>query len=477
MAAAQERVSFPDDAAAETEVDKDAAAAKESDEVSDSDPELQAEIEYAKQHGSEPSAIPTRQRLKLARKIKAAEDASRQINGVVQVPRSQKNLRKSRAGKRKGGFSKVGHSGKWNENLLDEEPEFLDNKDPNYDSETLDENVRLVESVPKLDIGEYEKYALSILNELFRNYDVKNAVECVEELNLTKRARSALVRTLITVAMDQLKPSSRELISELLAELCATKNHVLEPAEVAKGFEEFFQFDLPDLAVDYVDAREITGNFVARAIADEALPPTTFLQQIKDVMQIWPSRELVQQSINQAELKLEAKNRLDSIWCVGGGTRPVRYLIRKIKQLLREYLVSGDKAEAARCVHELEVPHFSHEVVFQAGVIVINSMHERTAREMTDLMEYLYKNDELTNNTLITGFDRLYDALPDMVFDMPSAYSMLERWLSFLRNLQFFPDEIVRKVPQRGRKRIVSEGHGGKLKILDSPPNAPGDDS
>lgn len=34
--------------------------------------------------------------------------------------------------------------------------------------------------------------------------------------------------------------------------------------------------------------------------------------------------------------------------------------------LLGEYLCSGDNAEAIRCIRELEVPHFHHELVFEA---------------------------------------------------------------------------------------------------------------
>lgn len=33
--------------------------------------------------------------------------------------------------------------------------------------------------------------------------------------------------------------------------------------------------------------------------------------------------------------------------------------------LLKEYLISGDKAEAERCLRDLEVPHFHHELVYE----------------------------------------------------------------------------------------------------------------
>ena len=38
--------------------------------------------------------------------------------------------------------------------------------------------------------------------------------------------------------------------------------------------------------------------------------------------------------------------------------------------LLKEYLSSGDIQEATRCLQELEVPHFHHEVVYEVTVFI-----------------------------------------------------------------------------------------------------------
>ena len=40
----------------------------------------------------------------------------------------------------------------------------------------------------------------------------------------------------------------------------------------------------------------------------------------------------------------------------------------KIVDLLREYICSGDIIEAQRCLLELEVPHFHHELVYQVSI-------------------------------------------------------------------------------------------------------------
>ena len=37
--------------------------------------------------------------------------------------------------------------------------------------------------------------------------------------------------------------------------------------------------------------------------------------------------------------------------------------------LLKEYLSSGDVSEAIRCLLDLEVPHFHHELVYEVRLV------------------------------------------------------------------------------------------------------------
>ena len=56
---------------------------------------------------------------------------------------------------------------------------------------------------------------------------------------------------------------------------------------------------------------------------------------------------------------------LDDVWGVGGGQRPVQYLIHQMILLLKEYLLSNDSNEAIITLRSLEVPHFHHEFVYE----------------------------------------------------------------------------------------------------------------
>lgn len=62
--------------------------------------------------------------------------------------------------------------------------------------------------------------------------------------------------------------------------------------------------------------------------------------------------------------------RLDNVWGLGGGLRPVKYLTRQMTLLLQEFVSSGDLEEAIRCLRSLEVPHFHHELVYEVRIII-----------------------------------------------------------------------------------------------------------
>ena len=120
---------------------------------------------------------------------------------------------------------------------------------------------------------------------------------------------------------------------------------------------------LPDLILDTPEAPVILGNFMARAIADDCIPPK-FIHSYKGHV----DNDLAKEALKKADTLLSMKHglvRLDNVWGVGGGIRPVKYLIKKIIALLKEYLSSGDIAEATLCLKELESPHFHHELVYE----------------------------------------------------------------------------------------------------------------
>ena len=70
--------------------------------------------------------------------------------------------------------------------------------------------------------------------------------------------------------------------------------------------------------------------------------------------------------------------------------------------LLKEYLSSGDCEEAVRCLRELEVPHFHHELVYEAVVLVLEDGREETARSICSLLRYMAVTTVVTQDQLNT---------------------------------------------------------------------------
>ena len=80
--------------------------------------------------------------------------------------------------------------------------------------------------------------------------------------------------------------------------------------------------------------------------------------------------------------------------------------------LLKEYLSSGDCEEAVRCLRELEVPHFHHELVYEAVVLVLEDAREETARMICSLLRYMAVTTVITQDQLNTVSERLKQLCP-----------------------------------------------------------------
>merc|ERR1719249_14651 len=341
---------------------------------------------------------------------------------------------------------------------------WVDPNDPNYDSAGEEgevkktKNIKLNTMVPEMSEEDVKKAVEPLILEYFENGDTDEVLFSLEEMLLNIGTRRWMIPYLaIELSMDH-KPSHREMTSQLISELF---QKVISQRDIGKAFD-YLMRQLSDLILDTPDASTIIGNFMARCIADDCIPPK-FLQSYKGhVTEVEAVKALC-----RADTLLSMKHglvRLDNVWGVGGGIRPVKYLVKKIILLLKEYLCSQDVTEASRCLLDLEVPHFHHELVFEAVYMVIESMHDKTEEAMCKLLTSLFRSFVITIDQMRAGFQRIYDMMGDISIDVPQAYLVLERWVMRCRQSGIINDDVVRKMPCRGRKRFVSEGDGGLVK-------------
>jgi len=312
--------------------------------------------------------------------------------------------------------------------------------------------------VPEMSEEDVRKAVEPLMLEYFENGDCEEVLFSLEEMLLNIGARRWMVPALaIELSMDH-KPSHREMTSQLISELY---QKVISQRDIGKAFD-FLMRQLSDLILDTPEAPTIIGNFMARCIADDCIPPK-FLNSYKGHVSEPEAIKALSKAVNLLSMK-HGLVRLDNVWGVGGGIRPVKYLVKKIVLLLKEYLCSCDVQEATRCLKDLEVPHFHHELVYEAVVMVIESMHEKTDEAMCKLLQALFRSFVITIEQMRAGFQRVYDQMVDISIDVPQAYSVLERWVLRCRQAGIINDDIVKKMPSRGRKRFVSEGDGGLIK-------------
>ncbi|KAF5397033.1 Programmed cell death protein 4 [Paragonimus heterotremus] len=175
-----------------------------------------------------------------------------------------KNSKKSRDGRRipskRGGKSQEDPT-----DVLDEI--VLDHHDPDYDSDNEDP-VTFESLSPSLTDEEFERIFVSLMNEFFIHGKTEEVLVALTELNLAAHQRRRLPYLAVTMALQH-KQTQCELTSELLSDLCGK---VINQAHVQQGFALVLN-ELGELTIDFPKASEHVGRFIARAMADDILPP------------------------------------------------------------------------------------------------------------------------------------------------------------------------------------------------------------
>lgn len=146
--------------------------------------------------------------------------------------------------------------------------------------------------------------------------------------------------------------------------------------------------NLPDLILDTPEAPTMLGNFIARAIADDCIPPV-YAMAHENLDNL---NEHALNALKRAQVLLSLKAtmvHLDNIWGSAGPLRPVKTITQQMTLLLKEFLESRDIEEAQRCLRELEVPHYHHELVYEAIAMSLEGCNVQTEEAMCALLKSL----------------------------------------------------------------------------------------
>lgn len=376
---------------------------------------------------------------------------------VKEVGSSRRNIIRKKGGndslydsnrKKQGGAGK----GKWQ--ALDgsdmaDVPVALDENDPNYDDFAAEGKYILTSSNaaenkgdqsgldpvadrvvygPMFTLTEFKIRIGDAIKEYFDSADADEVIRSIQEMKC-KPYHAEIVKRAISLSLDE-GPRERELISRLFTCL---HPYPLQDADVEKGFDILLD-SLDDLSIDIPDAKVIVGSFLARAIVDEVLPPAF----ISNRNNSHPGDEVTEKAVTLLSRE-HCTARLEKVWGPGDG-RPVAELKTVIDQLAEEYLLSRELDEAARCVREMDAPHFHHELVKRGVKLAM----EKDGRDHPDsgvssldaiaaLFSFLVKNAIISEHQVSKGISRLHKVLGDIKLDVPAAPAMLEEFETMVK--------------------------------------------
>ncbi|TYI18049.1 hypothetical protein ES332_A07G063600v1 [Gossypium tomentosum] len=327
-----------------------------------------------------------------------------------------RHVRRSHSGKfvrvKKDG---AGGKGTWGKLLDTDRESHIDRNDPNYDSG--EEPYQLVGSTISDPLDEYKKAVVSIIEEYFSTSDVELAASDLKDLG-SSEFHPYFLKRLVSIAMDR-HDKEKEMASVLLSSLYAD---VISPNQIRDGFVMLLDA-ADDLAVDILDAVNILALFVARAVVDEILPPA-FLTRAKKTL---PESSKGYQVLQTAEKSyLSAPHHAELVERRWGGSIhvTVEEMKKKIADLLREYVESGDTFEACRCIRELGVSFFHHEVVKRALVLAMEIQAAKLL--MLKLLKEAAEEGLISSSQMVKGFARLAESLDDLALDIPSAKTLFQ---------------------------------------------------
>lgn len=271
------------------------------------------------------------------------------------------------------------------------------------------------------DFENYKKKATVIVEEYFATDDVPSAANELREVDMPGH-NYYFVKKLVSMAMDR-HDKEKEMAATLLSALYAD---VIDPPQVYKGFSKLVEC-VDDLVVDIPDAVDVLALFIARAVVDDILPPAFLTKKRCSLLKESKGAEVLKRAEKgylAAPLHAEIVERR---WG-SSKVKSVEDVKAKINNFLIEYVVSGDKKEACRCIKDLKLPFFNHEIVKRS---LIMAMERRQAEgQLLDFLKEASEEGFINSSQMTKGFTRLIDAVDDLSLDIPNARGILKTLIS-----------------------------------------------
>ncbi|KAJ6352525.1 hypothetical protein OIU76_001707 [Salix suchowensis] len=312
-----------------------------------------------------------------------------------------------------------GGKGTWGGLLDVDDSHSLDPNDPNFDSS--EERYHTTVRKSTTDFLEFKKNATIIVEEYFATDDIVSTANELRELEMSGY-HYYFVKKLVSMAMDR-DDKEKEMAAVLLSALYAD---IIDPPQVYRGFCKLVE-SADDLIVDIPDTVDVLALFIARAVVDDMLPPAFLKKQMAALPEDSKGVDVIKRAEKGYLAAPHHAEIIERRWG-GGMQKTVEDVKAKIDNLLREYVVSGDKKEACRCIKDLKVPFFHHEIVKRT---LIMAMERKQAEgRLLDLLKEASEEGLINSSQTSKGFGRMIDSVDDLSLDIPNAGRILQSLIS-----------------------------------------------
>ncbi|XP_021737547.1 programmed cell death protein 4-like [Chenopodium quinoa] len=307
-----------------------------------------------------------------------------------------------------------------------------------------------------IEMDEYRKKSVVIVEEYFANDDVVSTANELRELGMPNYDY-CFVKKLVSMAMDR-HNKEKEMAAVLLSSLYAD---VICPSQVYKGFSKLVEC-VDDLVVDIPNVVDTLALFIARAIIDDILPPIFLTKKMIILPKDSKGVEVIRRT-QKGYLSIPYHTEIIEKRWGGSKNKTVEDVKANITTLLTEFVVSGDKKEACMCIKELNVPYFHHEIMKRALILAME--RQKAEGKILELLRMVAKEGLINSSQINKGFNRVIETIDDLSLDIPNARQILHSLISKCASEGWLSVSSLKYLSVEPKKRPLEEGVAKSFKM------------
>ncbi len=124
---------------------------------------------------------------------------------------------------------------------------------------------------------------------------------------------------------------------------------------------------------------------------------------------------------------------------------------RSVKTALDEYLLSFDRDEFVRCVRDLALSMFHHEIPKLAVTLSLEKS-ENQRKKISLLLQFLSQHNLVSDVQMELGFRHLFNRLPDLRLDVPNAEELLSQFVSSAVAAEYLEESVAADIARTATK-------------------------